>query len=454
MRLRTALPALLLLAACDPTTDDEAAPRLALTDQEELAVLAFVNDPATDTELLDDDVGLDVRAARRIIEMRNGPDGEYPSGDDAPFSTLEELDRVPWVGEAALADLLAWVTENPGPAGEIVEGVQFAADEARAVTWGVTNATVEELDIDVGLSLTAAKNVAASGPYATVEEIGAVSWVGPSALERLRAYAPIWLEALASTDNAGTYDGVAFDTATAAVALEIANAATVEQLIEAGMWSTGAQRLVDGRPFAALAAVAATSGVGPATMQDLHDFAASGTWGGDEPPPTCDMTLVRVAQPSVDGYSDNMVDFDPLSDETPFRLSAFTLPGCVDTSSAAGRTALRTALITHARWGSLDPALLLDSTPLSGPAYFTGLLDDSLDHLADVRDDLLHDGAFQADAFYDAIAELYREVDDLAADGELSLRIRTDAEECTERAAIVAIPDADLAIAIHRRAGC
>jgi hypothetical protein len=76
---------------------------------------------------------------------------------------------------------------------------------------------------------------------------------------------------------AGSYDGVFFDRPTARVALEIANQATFEQLTQEGNLRTAvANRVVGGRPYASLAEVAETYGIGTAKMQALHDYASAG----------------------------------------------------------------------------------------------------------------------------------------------------------------------------------
>ncbi len=73
---------------------------------ESRGVRALVNDPAIGVTELDVDVGLSSRAARNIIEHRNGPDGIPGTADDDPYETLAELDGIPYVGPATLKRLL------------------------------------------------------------------------------------------------------------------------------------------------------------------------------------------------------------------------------------------------------------------------------------------------------------------------------------------------------------
>jgi DNA uptake protein ComE-like DNA-binding protein len=252
---------------------------IAIPAHEAELMLAFVNDTSTDLALLDTEVRLERRAAEHILGHRNGADGVYPSADDNLFDSLEELDAVRYVGDTALAQIHDWAVAHPAQAPELVEGVQFTSEQAAAVIWGVSSATVSELDETVGLSRQAAENLVAGAPYASVTAMGEIAYVGPAALESLRAYAVVWAAEQGAGEGpsqAGTYDGVTFDEATADVALSIANTATIEQLTAAGMYSSGANAIVNARPHATLGHVADTSGVGEATMRALHDYAASG----------------------------------------------------------------------------------------------------------------------------------------------------------------------------------
>lgn len=250
-------------------------------------VIEFVNAPTTTVSLLDSDVQLDARAAQNIIAHRNGPDGLYPSNDDNRFQDLEELDAIPFVGDSALRKLREFAIANPPAQAEYVEGVQFTADQAAAVVWGVNHASLTELDEEVGLLRQAAENLIASAPYATVSEMGEVASVGPAALTALRNNAIKWSAQLSqgtTVSQAGTFDGVTFDETTASIALSIANTATPAQLEQGGVYSGGANAILAGRPFTTLAAVSETYGVGPATMQALHDFASSGSFAPADAP--------------------------------------------------------------------------------------------------------------------------------------------------------------------------
>lgn len=77
-----------------------------------LAMLAFVNDAATSEELLDDDVGLDARAARNIVAHRDGADAVVGTEDDDLFDDVAELDAVSYVGQSALGRLRAYAAAH------------------------------------------------------------------------------------------------------------------------------------------------------------------------------------------------------------------------------------------------------------------------------------------------------------------------------------------------------
>ena len=137
---------------------------------EEAGVLALVNDPATTFELLDVQVALDRRAAAGLIAGR-------------PFSSIGAVDAVPYVGRVALDKLLAWAASEglvPAPAGGDEATLAFVNDPA--TTFG-------QLDDDVRLDRRAARNIIDRRPFATLSELDAVPYVGPSALAALAAYA-------------------------------------------------------------------------------------------------------------------------------------------------------------------------------------------------------------------------------------------------------------------------
>ncbi|RLB65063.1 MAG: hypothetical protein DRI90_03035 [Deltaproteobacteria bacterium] len=298
------MAAVLLCAACEgePAPDEQIGGvfgQVTPTQVEIELMLDFVNDTHTDFDLLDDDVGLDRRAAENIITHRDGADGNYPSSDDDPFDSLPELDAIPYVGQTALTKIYTYATTHAGSGSVTVEGVTFTAEQAAAVVWGVNQATAVELDDDVGLDSRAADNLVNEAPFNSVEEMSPVAYVGASALTKLRTYAPVWQAAMNSQPGnlAGTYDGVEFDEATAQTALEIANLATAEQLAAGGITTTPRNIIINNRPWASLAAIADFSGIGPATMQALKTMVPS--WTGPVVTPTA-LTIQQLVDEATD----------------------------------------------------------------------------------------------------------------------------------------------------------
>ncbi len=284
--------ALLLLsfaaAGCAFDADPEAAPSqvaITMSSADAARVLDLVNYPGATQAVLDDDAGLDARAAANIALHRAGADGVFPSADDDAFDDLAELDAVPYVGDTAFEKLRAYAALHPAPAAESVEGVLFRGWESEIVTWGVNTVDFEVLD--GMLDARAAQSLLDGRPYASVTEMGPRAYVGGSALDRLRREAAAWWSARSGAPSlAGTFDGVAFDEETARVALEIANDATRDEMVANGVYASGASAIVGNRPYADLASVAAVGGVGTSTMQGLHDYAASGAWSAEPSEPT------------------------------------------------------------------------------------------------------------------------------------------------------------------------
>ncbi|MBL8950287.1 MAG: proprotein convertase P-domain-containing protein [Myxococcaceae bacterium] len=278
------LPILLLLACCgeadfDVTSPDPESPEasqfaLTMSSADAAELLAFVNDPSTTSNLLDDQVALDARAAAAIITHRDGADGIAGTSDDDLYGTVAELDHVAFVGDTALKRLLAWALTHPVAKAETVEGVAFTAEQVSLVLWGVNQATNDELNDELQLENRAVNALLAGKPFVSVAGIGAAPYVGPAALTKLRANAPVWAAKRAGTVTlAGTFDSVTFDEATAKAALKLANTATVQELTAGGLPVAGAAPITSNRPFATLEQVSKVHGVGVATMRALHALA-------------------------------------------------------------------------------------------------------------------------------------------------------------------------------------
>jgi len=426
-------------AGCAAALDEPFETSLDLSAADTARLLDLVNYPGTDLETLDVAVALDRRAAEGIVAHRAGADGVAPSSDDDRFDTLAELDDVPYVGAAALGALLAYAVANPPPAGELVDGIAFSGWESMAVVWGVNQASAAEL-AEVGVNSRGATNLVALAPYGSVADMTAVPFVGPVAVEKLHDHAAVWWTAMQSGETVPAtivLDGVAFDATTAAVALEIANGATHDQLTgPGGMWTTGADRIIDARPHATLAGVAGTSGVGTVTMQALHDYAASGLWAAAPPvpaptappaptpapppatppwiypavattPSTCAVELSEIALAAVSAYSSELGTYDVRDESMRYAVAAFQAPACLDLARLDHFEALQDFVLDRFGWGFLrdypgEGGEMGVLTP--GPIVFRSLLDDSLAVMDAARVARIAAGEADAQSLYDALA--------------------------------------------------
>lgn len=155
-------------------------------------VLRLLNDGESTTfELLDDEVGLDRRAAANLVAHRDGPDGIFGTADDDPFDDVAEVDAVAWVGPSALGKLAEFARLNdllPSDADRLgtFDGVDFTFGQADRVLAFVASATAAELAA-AGVPSRAIASIEAARPIATLARLAELYWVGPRTLERLLA---------------------------------------------------------------------------------------------------------------------------------------------------------------------------------------------------------------------------------------------------------------------------
>lgn len=171
------------------------------------------------------------------------------------------------------------------PADALDLQVSDASAEARAVLGFLNDEGTDAalLDGQVGLDSRAAKNLIAhrdgadglaatadDDAFDTIAEIDAVKYVGPVALEHLRAYVDLqgWL-----TYAGGTFDGVQFDDVQVTIALDLVNAADFSVLdVDASLDSRAANGIIAARPILSMDALAQVEWVGPATLRRLRSF--------------------------------------------------------------------------------------------------------------------------------------------------------------------------------------
>ncbi len=111
---------------------------------------------------------LNARAAENIVDGR-------------PFAALAEVDAISFVGSSSLTKMLEY---------GLSEGLtcQGGPCDTDVVVTVANTASFEELDDDVGLNARAARGLVDGRPFSSVEEVDAVSFVGASALERIREF--------------------------------------------------------------------------------------------------------------------------------------------------------------------------------------------------------------------------------------------------------------------------
>jgi len=266
--------ALLPLTACTPPTDAshdiadsiDMAFSMSLSADETAAVLDLAN---TATEaILDDEVGLDSRAASGIVAQR-------------PFSDLGGLDAVPYVGDTALQRMLDYIAAQAGATE--VHGITEGSDEAAAIILLVNLADHALLDDVVGLNSIAVDNILDArffGPIDTLEALDAISYMGPAAFSTLLDY--VINEGLVIPQV--FVHGISEQSLLALDILQLVNSATEEALDDVvGLNSISAQNIADAAsqaPLTSLTELDAVSYVGPGAFEDIVSFIQGG-YGGD-----------------------------------------------------------------------------------------------------------------------------------------------------------------------------
>lgn len=195
-RLAWALPLMLLATACGVGEGELGADDELETGGQELSttqkadVVCALNRPDATYDALVS-AAVTTRAARNLIEHRDGADHAFGTGDDNLFDSFAEVDAVSYVGSATLSRLAEFAANRgcSAASGGTWEGVSFTASEAANTLHLANSATLETLDLSVGLTNTAATRIVAARPISTMDALAAVPYVGTAALQALKAYA-------------------------------------------------------------------------------------------------------------------------------------------------------------------------------------------------------------------------------------------------------------------------
>ena len=145
-------------------------------------LLDLVNKAAV--SVLDDDVGLDSRAAKNIVGAR-------------PIKTVAALDAIAYVGGTALKQLKAYLptwgtpTPPPTPKGGTYDGVAFSAQEEITALEIANKADASQLEAG-GISASPRVIIVKNRPWATLGTLAAFSGVGPITMQALQQMVSGW----------------------------------------------------------------------------------------------------------------------------------------------------------------------------------------------------------------------------------------------------------------------
>jgi hypothetical protein len=163
----------------------------ALSTDETDAVLALVHHETTGLIKLQVDIGLPEIAATRLVLLRDGADGVWGTDDDHRFASVRTLLHLDGLGLPELELLRDWADfegwpDCADPLHGTFEGVSFLASEADHALLVANEATLEELDVEVGLDRRTAEAIVEARPLDTMVALTEVYWVGTAALLSLR----------------------------------------------------------------------------------------------------------------------------------------------------------------------------------------------------------------------------------------------------------------------------
>ncbi|QSQ27546.1 proprotein convertase P-domain-containing protein [Pyxidicoccus parkwayensis] len=157
-------------------------------------VLSFLNDWSTTVSVLDNDVPLNAQAAQAIIAWRAGPDGIEHTADDRRFVSIAQVDAVPYVGPAALADL-EWYAKGTGRVtglalDELVgnfDGHDFTVAEARRTLKAANTVSGPDLQNVYGISALAVQDILAARPLYNMVKLSRLANVDFTVLQKFKA---------------------------------------------------------------------------------------------------------------------------------------------------------------------------------------------------------------------------------------------------------------------------
>jgi hypothetical protein len=269
-------------------------------------ILKFVNSADATVGVLDVDVGIDGRAAKNIVAHVRGADGALGTADDNLIDSIDELDAISYVGTTAIAAIEKFAiakygtpTPTPTPTTSVtIEGVTFSPAEAAGVL-DLLNDHWEFVCL-VGLDNRIMMYLSQNKPFATIQAVAAVPYVGTATLTSLRRYVvthpsgygpPVAPDPVTppppGSCAAGTFEGVAFTQAEACKAVDFLNVARFSEMYlipdssrRTAYCSTSSLCSFRANKWATVGQYADTSGVGKTAITALKQSIANWTPNG------------------------------------------------------------------------------------------------------------------------------------------------------------------------------
>jgi competence protein ComEA len=218
-----------------------------------------------------------------------------------PFNSVDELERIPGIGEARFKEMRKHVAitdrsskaDGKRKAYSTKEATKAARDSssAKGNRIDLNRADAETLERLPGVGATTAQNIIAARPFASVDELKKVSGIGEARFKEIRSLVTVEKSSArgvgrppgsSARSNRGTNPETAADTApdqprdgktSAANQSKInINTATKEELESLrGIGPVKAQAIIDNRPYQSIEEVMTVRGIKEGTFKQIED---------------------------------------------------------------------------------------------------------------------------------------------------------------------------------------
>jgi len=302
----------------------------------------------------------------------------------------------------------------------------------------------------------------ALGDFDSVAEVDDVYWVGPSAINKLVAFAGDQGRIPGDNDLLGTWDGVSFTVAQADLTLEI----VVNDLdhhdfdVYMDLDRRAADSIVAAQPVASIAELASLYYVGNSALRKIKAEAAD--MMGNEEWPACVPSFTEVTNAAAVDFSDLLARSTTI-DNPWARVRSFQSSGCgswwTDGGSVAAAEVALWDLNFFLPWSDLSDDYRAVAPWTDGGSSYTGMLDTALV----VIEEHIDDGDFDPSGDSTG-AELYAARLDLV--GQLSVQVgdipgvylqqdyEFDLVECSEEAVMLLDTRDGSVLVVHQLQNC